>query len=60
MIYLLRHGLDDESKIGGWSDVGLTKEGIKQIKEAKILSPKTYLLEILFQATLKEQASQQK
>lgn len=35
MIYLLRHGLDDESKIGGWSDVGLTKEGIKQIKEAK-------------------------
>ena len=35
MIYLLRHGLDDESKIGGWSDVCLTKEGIKQIKEAK-------------------------
>ena len=35
MIYLLRHGLDDESKIGGWSDVGLTKEGIKQIKKAK-------------------------
>ena len=35
MIYLLRHGLDDESKIGGWSDVCLTKEGIKQIKKAK-------------------------
>ncbi len=35
MIYLLRHGLDDESKIGGWSDEGLTKEGIKQIKEAR-------------------------
>ena len=32
MIYLLRHGLDDESKIGGWSDVSLTEDGIKQVK----------------------------
>ena len=31
MIYLMRHGLDDESKIGGWSDVKLTLEGIKQV-----------------------------
>lgn len=31
MIYLLRHGLDDESKIGGWSDVSLTEEGVKQV-----------------------------
>ena len=33
MIYLLRHGLDDESYVGGYSDVKLTSEGIKQIKE---------------------------
>lgn len=33
MIYLLRHGLDDENFIGGWSDVDLTKEGIKQVEE---------------------------
>ena len=35
MIYLIRHGLDDESKIGGWSDVSLTNEGIKQVDKAK-------------------------
>ncbi len=33
MIYLLRHGEDDENYIGGWSNVELTKKGIKQIKE---------------------------
>ena len=35
MIYLVRHGLDDESRIGGYSDVGLTKEGIKQVEDAR-------------------------
>ena len=35
MIYLLRHGLDDETKVGGWSDVGLIKEGIKQVNDAR-------------------------
>lgn len=33
MIYLLRHGLDDESYIGGWSNVDLTHEGLKQVKK---------------------------
>ena len=33
MIYLLRHGLDDERFIGGHSNVGLTLEGIKQVKK---------------------------
>lgn len=32
MIYLLRHGLDDESKVGGYSDVSLTDIGIKQVE----------------------------
>lgn len=32
MIYLLRHGLDDEKYIGGWSDVHLVDEGIKQVE----------------------------
>ena len=32
MIYLSRHGLDDERYVGGYSDVSLTKEGIKQVK----------------------------
>lgn len=32
MIYLIRHGEDDESYIGGWSNVGLTEKGKKQVK----------------------------
>ena len=33
MIYFLRHGLDDEDYIGGWSDVDLTSVGYEQVKE---------------------------
>lgn len=33
MIYLMRHGLDDEKFIGGWSDIDLTSDGKKQIIE---------------------------
>lgn len=34
MIYLIRHGLDDERFIGGYSSVGLVDLGIKQIEES--------------------------
>ena len=38
MIYLLRHGLDDEKYIGGWSNVSLIKEGKEQIvKSSKFI-----------------------
>ncbi len=37
MIYLLRHGLDDENYVGGWSNVDLTNEGIDQVNKAAIL-----------------------
>lgn len=33
MIYFLRHGLDDERFIGGWSHMQLTWEGRNQVKE---------------------------
>lgn len=33
MIYLVRHGLDDENYIGGWSNIDLTDIGCKQIEE---------------------------
>lgn len=32
VIYLMRHGLDDEKYIGGWNNIGLTEEGIKQVE----------------------------
>lgn len=34
MIYLMRHGLDDESYIGGYSNVSLTDVGIKQVRDS--------------------------
>ena len=33
MIYFLRHGLDDERYIGGWSEVDLTDEGVEQVRK---------------------------
>ena len=32
MIYLMRHGQDDENYIGGWSDVNITPIGIKEVE----------------------------
>lgn len=34
IVYLIRHGLDDETFIGGWSMGGLIEEGIKQVENA--------------------------
>lgn len=36
MIYLLRHGLDDETYVGGWSDVDLIDEGIRQVETSTL------------------------
>ena len=33
-IYLMRHGLDDERFIGGWSNGSLIEEGIKQVEQS--------------------------
>lgn len=30
MIYLMRHGLDDETKVGGWSNISLVRSGEMQ------------------------------
>ena len=47
MIYLIRHGQDDETYIGGWSDVGLLKEGEEEVKEsAKWIQTNLYIKEI--------------
>lgn len=34
MIYLIRHGLDDEEFIGGWSNVDLIEEGVNYVKNS--------------------------
>lgn len=33
MIYLMRHGQDDENYIGGWSDVDLIYDGVLEVRE---------------------------
>ena len=48
MIYLLRHGEDDESYIGGWSNVDLTPKGKEQVKEkAKYIKEKVNVKKII-------------
>lgn len=48
MIYLIRHGLDDERYIGGYSDVNLIKEGVEQIINARnfIIDKNLYITKI--------------
>lgn len=34
MIFLMRHGADDNTRLGGWSEAGLSPLGIEQVKQA--------------------------
>ena len=34
MIYLMRHGQDNEDYIGGWSELSLIEEGIVEVNES--------------------------
>ena len=34
MIFLMRHGEDDDSRLGGWSDASLCQNGIEQVKKS--------------------------
>lgn len=36
MIYLMRHGQDDETYVGGWSDVSLIEEGREQVRNSAL------------------------
>lgn len=48
MLYLLRHGLDDENYIGGWSNVSLTEEGKASVyKSALWLKENTSVNQII-------------
>ena len=49
MIYLLSHGLDDESYIGGWSNIDLTHEGLKQVEKTRdyIVDNKLFINKII-------------
>lgn len=36
MIYLMRHGQDDEKYVGGWSNIGLIEEGKESVKKTAL------------------------
>lgn len=36
MIYLMRHGQDDETYVGGWSDVSLLPAGEEEVKQSAL------------------------
>lgn len=54
MIYLLRHGLDDEKYIGGWSNLDLTLEGINQVEIiAKFISENNFKINKIYSSDIK-------
>lgn len=54
MIYLLRHGLDDENYVGGWSDVSLIDIGISQIENiSKYLKENNITFEKIYTSDVK-------
>lgn len=53
-IYLMRHGLDDELYIGGWSNVGLVEEGIQQVEEtANYIAQNIKKINVIYHSGLK-------
>ena len=54
MIYLVRHGLDDEKYIGGWSDIDLIEEGIKQVESiAKFINENKLNINKIYSSDIK-------
>jgi len=54
MILLFRHGLDDETYIGGWSSGDLIEEGIQQTHEAALfLSKSEYKIDKIYSSDVK-------
>lgn len=37
IIYLVRHGIDEDKYRGGWSNLGIKEEGIEQSKRITII-----------------------
>ena len=54
MIYLMRHGLDDESYVGGYSDIDLIDEGIEQVRDVgKWLCEMDFIFENIYTSDVK-------
>lgn len=54
MIYILRHGLDDERFIGGWSNVELVGDGIEQVKRTvKFMQEHSIVFDKIYSSDIK-------
>lgn len=54
MIYLVRHGLDDERYIGGWSDVDLIEKGKIEVEEiAKFIKQSNLNIDKIYSSDIK-------
>ena len=53
MIWLLRHGADDDTRLGGWSDAGLSPVGIEQVRRvSERISSGDYHIQHVFSSDL--------
>ena len=53
MIWLLRHGADDDTRLGGWSDAGLSPIGIDQVRQvSERISSCDYHIQHVFSSDL--------
>lgn len=58
MIYLIRHGLDDEKYIGGWSDIDLIELGKEQVIDAtKFIVDKKLVINKIISSDIKRAKS---
>lgn len=53
MIYLIRHGLDDEKYVGGWSNGDLLPEGILQINALAQFMKKSLNISMIYSSDIK-------
>ena len=53
MIFLIRHGEDDNTRLGGWSDASLSSNGIEQVKRVSVqIAQGNYNIKHIFSSDL--------
>ena len=59
MIFLMRHGEDDDSRLGGWSDASLCQNGIEQVKKSceRLIDNKYNIVHKFYTGNITEQGS---
>lgn len=57
----MRHGADDDTRLGGWSDAGFHRSAlIKSVRQARSFIPAIIISNIFFQVICRVQKRQQR